>query len=203
MDAARDTPIDEKREQPDSHAARDDWALVSAVDRTLGPRIDFLTRDAAVRGSTRLELQTQRHRTPGVAGKLRENPATRRRFRFESPLALDRIFLIWNIKPVVAAFSALAEPNRQHIVALLRERERHVSELVEALALNQPSVSKHLKLLREAGLVAIRRDAQRRFYRLRPERFRELDDWLTPYRELWATRLDALERHLDQMDDEA
>jgi DNA-binding transcriptional ArsR family regulator len=72
---------------------------------------------------------------------------------------------------------------------------------VEALALSQPAVSKHLRVLRDAGLVAVRADAQRRLYRVRPEPLEELDRWLAPYRALWAGRLDALGRHLDDMED--
>jgi DNA-binding transcriptional ArsR family regulator len=97
-------------------------------------------------------------------------------------------------------FEVLAEPKRRQILDLLRSDERAVNELVEALGLAQPAVSKHLRTLREAGLVAVRIDAQRRLYRLRPEPLRELDGWLAPYRKLWDQRLDALERHLDQME---
>ena len=97
-------------------------------------------------------------------------------------------------------FEVLAEPNRRAILDLLRSEERAVGELVEALGLSQPAVSKHLRTLREAGLVAVRSDAQRRLYRLRPEPLRELDSWLSPYRRLWEQRLDALERHVERMD---
>jgi DNA-binding transcriptional ArsR family regulator len=97
-------------------------------------------------------------------------------------------------------FEVLAEPKRRQILDLLRSDERAVNELVEALGLAQPAVSKHLRTLREAGLVAVRIDAQRRLYRLRLEPLRELDGWLAPYRKLWDQRLDALERHLDQME---
>jgi DNA-binding transcriptional ArsR family regulator len=97
------------------------------------------------------------------------------------------------------AFEVLAEPNRRHILDLLRAAERPVGELVGALALSQPAVSKHLRVLRDAGLVESRVDAQRRLYRLQPEPLRDVDAWLAPYRQLWSDRLDALERHLDQM----
>ena len=97
-------------------------------------------------------------------------------------------------------FEVLAEPNRRHLLDLLRERERPVGELVAALGLSQPAVSKHLRLLREAGLVEVRADAQRRVYRLRTEPLREIDEWLAPYRAAWAGRLGALEAHLDDMD---
>jgi len=102
---------------------------------------------------------------------------------------------------VPLAFDVLAEPNRQRIVDLLRDEERAVGELVEALTISQPAVSKHLRVLREAGLVEVRSDAQRRLYRVRAEPFQAIDAWLAPYRVLWSDRLDALERHLDEMSD--
>ncbi len=95
-------------------------------------------------------------------------------------------------------FDALAEPARRQILELLRQRERPVGELVERLKLSQPGVSKHLRVLREAGLVRVRPEGQRRWYGLRAEPFAELDAWLAPYREFWVGRLDALERHLDK-----
>ncbi len=99
------------------------------------------------------------------------------------------------------AFEVVAEPNRRRILELLCVRERPVGDLVHELALSQPAVSKHLRVLREAGVVDVRRDAQRRLYRLVPEPLVEIDDWLTPFREAWARRLDALEAHLDEMED--
>ena len=99
-------------------------------------------------------------------------------------------------------FEVLAEPNRRRILDLLREEERPVGVLVDALGISQPAVSKHLRVLRDAGLVEVRVDAQRRLYRLQPEPLREIDEWLTPYRRAWSRRLDALERHLDEMDDD-
>jgi DNA-binding transcriptional ArsR family regulator len=104
--------------------------------------------------------------------------------------------------PADAVLESLAEPNRRRIVEALRAGERPVGDLVAALGLAQPSVSKHLKTLRAAGVVTVRADAQRRLYRLCPEPLRELDAWLQPFRELWADRLDALERHLDTLPDE-
>lgn len=94
------------------------------------------------------------------------------------------------------ALQALAEPSRQTIIELLREGERPVGDLVDAVGLSQPAVSKHLKVLKEAGLVESRVDAQRRLYRIRPEPLMELDQWLAPYRELWNRHLDQLEAHL-------
>jgi DNA-binding transcriptional ArsR family regulator len=94
-------------------------------------------------------------------------------------------------------FDVLAEPRRRDILDLLRVRERSVGELVEGVSLSQPGVSKHLRVLREAGLVEVRVDAQRRWYRVRAEPLAEIDAWLAPYRRFWTRRLDALERHLD------
>jgi DNA-binding transcriptional ArsR family regulator len=96
-----------------------------------------------------------------------------------------------------AAWGALADPNRRAVLGLLRERPRAVGELVAALGLTQPATSKHLRVLREAGLVQVRTDAQRRIYALQPAPLAELDAWLAPYRALWNDRLDALGRHLD------
>jgi DNA-binding transcriptional ArsR family regulator len=99
---------------------------------------------------------------------------------------------------MVTAFEALAEPTRRRILDLLCEREHSVGDLVERLGLPQPGISRHLRVLREAGLVRVRQDAQRRLYRVRPEPLAELDAWLAPYRRFWVDRLDALERHLDK-----
>jgi DNA-binding transcriptional ArsR family regulator len=96
-----------------------------------------------------------------------------------------------------AAFDVLAEPHRRTILDLLLERPRAVNELVERLGLTQPGTSKHLRVLRDAGLVAARRDGQRRVYEVRPEPLAEIEAWLAPYRRLWADRLDSLEQHLD------
>ena len=101
-----------------------------------------------------------------------------------------------------APFEVLAEPNRRRILDLLCERERPVGDLVRALAVSQPAVSKHLRVLRDAGLVDVRVDAQRRLYRVRPEPLQTIDEWLAPYREMWSERLDELERHLETMDEE-
>ena len=97
-----------------------------------------------------------------------------------------------------AALQVLAEPRRLQILDLLRDSERPVGELVDRLGVSQPAVSKHLRVLRDAGLVEARADAQRRLYRIRPEPLAELDEWLASYRELWTTHLDRLEDHLDQ-----
>jgi len=100
--------------------------------------------------------------------------------------------------PALAALQVLAEPRRLAILDLLRDGERPVGELVGRLGVSQPAVSKHLRVLRDAGLVEARADAQRRLYRIRPEPLAELDDWLASYRQLWTTHLDRLEDHLDR-----
>ena len=98
------------------------------------------------------------------------------------------------------AFEVLAEPNRRLILDLIRQEPRSVNDLVELLSVQQPSVSKHLKVLREAGLVDVTAAAQRRIYHLRAVPLREIDDGLAPDRAMWSERLDALEAHLDAMD---
>ena len=98
-----------------------------------------------------------------------------------------------------SAFGIIAEPNRRAILSLLASRERTVGEIEERLRMTQPSVSKHLRVLREAGFVEARVDAQRRVYRICPEPLAEVDDWLAPFRKFWSPHLDALERHLDRM----
>ena len=95
------------------------------------------------------------------------------------------------------AFAVLAEPTRRRVLDLLLEQPRPVGELAGLLGLSQPGTSKHLRVLREAGLVRVRQDGQRRWYELRPDPLAEIDAWLRPYRRFWAGRLDALERFLD------
>lgn len=99
-----------------------------------------------------------------------------------------------------SAFAVIAEPNRRAILGLLASSERSVNEIEQRLRMPQPSVSKHLRVLREAGFVESRVEAQRRVYRIRPEPLKEVDDWLTPFRHFWSAHVDALERHLDRME---
>ena len=99
-----------------------------------------------------------------------------------------------------SAFAILAEPNRRAILSLLASSERSVGDIERRLRMPQPSVSKHLRVLRDAGLVESRVEAQRRVYRVRPEPLAEVDAWLEPFRRLWSRHVDALERHLDRMD---
>jgi DNA-binding transcriptional ArsR family regulator len=100
----------------------------------------------------------------------------------------------------MTVFEVLAEPHRRQLLDLLRERERPVGELVHRLRISQPAVSRHLRVLREAGFVEAQVDAQRRIYRVRGEPLRELDEWLEPYRALWNESLDRLTRHLERTD---
>jgi len=99
---------------------------------------------------------------------------------------------------MLTTLQVLAEPRRQAILDLLRDGELPVGELVTRLRMSQPAVSKHLRVLKDAGLVEVRADAQRRLYRIRPEPLAELDDWLATYRRLWAGSLDRLEEHLER-----
>lgn len=99
-----------------------------------------------------------------------------------------------------STFAIIAEPSRRAILSLLAASERSVGDIEDQLNLSQPSVSKHLRVLREAGFVESRVDAQRRWYRLRPEPLMEIDAWLAQFRRFWSVHIDALERHLDQMD---
>lgn len=97
-----------------------------------------------------------------------------------------------------ALFEILAEPSRRRVLDLLRQQEHTVNELVDALDMSQPAVSKHLRVLRDAGLVDVRVDAQRRIYTLRAEPLADLDAWLAPYRKFWRGKLAALQRHLEK-----
>jgi DNA-binding transcriptional ArsR family regulator len=99
-----------------------------------------------------------------------------------------------------SAFAIIAEPNRRAILSLLASSERSVGEIEHQLRMPQPSVSKHLRVLREAGFVESRIDAQRRVYRIRPAPLVEVDAWLAPFRRFWAAHVDALERHLDRLE---
>jgi len=101
---------------------------------------------------------------------------------------------------VASVFEIIAEPNRRAILGLLVSSEQSVGEIERQLGMPQPTVSKHLRVLRDAGFVESTVDAQRRLYRLKPEPFEELETWLAPFRRFWSVHLDALERHLDRLD---
>ena len=100
-----------------------------------------------------------------------------------------------------SVFDIIAEPNRRAILSLLASSQQSVGEIERQLGMPQPTVSKHLRVLRESGFVEATVDAQRRLYRLRPQPLREVDDWLAPFRRFWSSHLDALERHLDRMEE--
>jgi DNA-binding transcriptional ArsR family regulator len=104
------------------------------------------------------------------------------------------------IRIVESVFEIVAEPNRRAILSLLASNEQSVGEIERRLHMPQPTVSKHLRVLRDAGFVESTVDAQRRLYRLRPEPLREIDDWLAQFRRFWERHIDALERHLDRME---
>jgi DNA-binding transcriptional ArsR family regulator len=116
--------------------------------------------------------------------------------------ALHGICLIVHTGPVLSTFEVLAQPIRRSMLDCLRDGEHLVGELAEALGLTQPLTSKHLRVLRDAGLVSVRVDGPRRWYRLRVEPLAELDDWLTPYRWMWESHLDRLGAQLDAMRDD-
>src|SRR3954470_14069395 len=113
--------------------------------------------------------------------------------------ALTRICCSAYTKRVESVFEIIAEPNRRAILSLLVASEQSVGAIERELQMSQPTVSKHLRVLREAGFVEATVDAQRRLYRLRPEPLQELDAWLAPFRRFWSSHVDALERHLDRM----
>jgi DNA-binding transcriptional ArsR family regulator len=112
---------------------------------------------------------------------------------------LTLIFPVRYIPDMESTFAIIAEPSRRAILMLLASSERSVGDIEERLNLPQPSVSKHLRVLREAGFVESRVDAQRRLYKIKPEPLMEIDAWLAPFRRFWSAHIDALERHLDQM----
>jgi DNA-binding transcriptional ArsR family regulator len=114
--------------------------------------------------------------------------------------ALTGIFCVRHIRVVESVFEVIAEPNRRAILSLLVSSEQTVGDIERQLRMSQPTVSKHLRVLRDAGFVEATVDAQRRVYRLKPEPLQELDIWLAQFRRFWSTHLDALERHLDRMD---
>ena len=114
--------------------------------------------------------------------------------------ALTRIYCVKYIERVESAFEIIAEPNRRAILSLLVSSQQSVGEIERQLRMPQTTVSKHLRVLREAGFVESTVDAQRRLYRLRPEPFQELDAWLDQFRRFWSRHVDALERHLDRME---
>ena len=133
---------------------------------------------------------------PGESAHAHRSGATFATFVY----ALTSICSVAYIKSVESVFDIIAEPNRRAILSLLVSSEQSVGEIERQLGMTQPTVSKHLRVLREAGFVESTVDAQRRLYRLKPEPLQEVDAWLAPFRRFWSAHLDALERHLDRMD---
>src|ERR1700732_1024814 len=113
---------------------------------------------------------------------------------------LTRIYSVEYTKRMESVFEIIAEPNRRAILSLLVSSQQSVGDIERLLRMTQPTVSKHLRVLREAGFVESTVDAQRRLYRLKPEPFQEVDAWLNQFRQFWSAHLDALERHLDRID---
>jgi len=114
--------------------------------------------------------------------------------------ALTRIYVLRYIKSVESVFEIIAEPNRRAILSLLVASEQSVGEIERQLRMTQPAVSKHLRVLRDAGFVESTVDAQRRLYRLKPGPLQQVDAWLAQFRRFWSAHIDALERHLERMD---
>jgi len=123
-----------------------------------------------------------------------------RRVRPLPAYALTGIFSVEYMNRVESVFKIIAEPNRRAILSLLVSSQRSVGEIERQLRMPQPTVSKHLRVLREAGFVESTVDAQRRLYRLKPESLQEVDAWLAQFRRFWSAHVDALERHLDHME---
>jgi DNA-binding transcriptional ArsR family regulator len=130
------------------------------------------------------------------------SPSQRPPFRveFSFKYTLTRICLAEYIRDMESVFEIIAEPNRRAILTLLVSSEQSVGEIERQLRMTQPTVSKHLRVLREAGFVESTVDAQRRLYRLKPEPFQQVDAWLAQFRRFWSAHVDALERHLDRLD---
>ncbi|SOE94971.1 transcriptional regulator, ArsR family [Burkholderia sp. D7] len=126
----------------------------------------------------------------------RPSPVAQWRLTYARGLTL--ICFVRYIRGMESTFAVIAEPSRRAILSLLASSEQSVGDIEEKLNLPQPSVSKHLRVLREAGFVESRVDAQRRLYRIKPEPLMEIDAWLAPFRQFWSVHVDALERHLDQ-----
>lgn len=122
------------------------------------------------------------------------------RGRMVSIYSLTSICCLEYIKSVESVFEIIAEPNRRAILSLLITSQQSVGDIERQLGMSQPTVSKHLRVLRDAGVVESTVDAQRRLYRLKPEPLREVDAWLAPFRRFWSAHVDALERYLDRMD---
>ena len=155
----------------------------------------LIARSCLLRGRAALSL-ARNSRSISIAGRAQSVVLLRSIFFY----ALTRIYFIEYIWRVESLFEIIAEPNRRAILSLLVSSEQSVGEIERQLRMSQPTVSKHLRVLRDAGFVESSVDAQRRLYRLKPEPLQQVDAWLAPFRRFWSAHIDALERHLDRMD---
>jgi len=167
--------------------------MVSSSSRMMWT-VPRLNAEAAGARSALNRTRQKRIRLCVPAHRLKPLPAPLRKY------ALTRICFVVYTKRVESVFEIIAEPNRRAILSLLVSSQQSVGEIERQLRMPQPSVSKHLRVLREAGFVESTVDAQRRLYRLKPEPLQEVDAWLAPFRRFWSAHVDALERHLDRMD---
>src|SRR5438876_7131683 len=159
-------------------------------------------RRSSVASTWRMEaLSTCAPQRPGKSAHAATRRGERPFMRVPSLYTLTRICSIEYIQSMASAFAIIAEPNRRAILSLLVSSRQSVGEIERQLRMPQPTVSKHLRVLREAGFVESTVDAQRRLYRLKPEPFQEFDVWLDQFRRFWSEHVDALERHLDRMDE--
>src|SRR2546430_9304307 len=168
-----------------------------SVIRTLTTRPRWRNLPRSVAGGSNLQIL----RDSGISAHLFNDPQL-----MQAPLpvyTLTRICFMEYIKKMESVFEIIAEPNRRAILSLLVSSQRSVGEIERQLRMTQPTVSKHLRVLREAGFVESTVDAQRRLYRLKPEPFQEVDAWLDQFRRFWSDHVDALERHLDRIDQAA
>jgi len=147
-------------------------------------------------GGGRLRAEYRRHTAGDAADTAARWPCGGIRFIY----TLTSIYPVGYTKRVDTVFEIIAEPNRRAILSLLVSSQQSVGEIERQLRMPQPTVSKHLRVLRDAGFVESTVDAQRRLYRLKPEPLQELDAWLAPFRRFWSAHVDALERHLNRMD---
>jgi DNA-binding transcriptional ArsR family regulator len=175
--------------------------MKSSVNRKFSPET------CKGRRKTRAVVRLPRRRWAGAGGlsatsesAAKSNTAYIKLFSIYLLYALTGICVWRYTKRVESTFEIIAEPNRRAILSLLISSQQSVGEIERQLRMTQPAVSKHLRVLRDAGFVEFTVDAQRRLYRLKPEPFQELNTWLTQFRRFWSAHIDALERHLDRMD---
>ncbi len=170
--------------------------VTGELDHGLSRYRNWRTDSAISRAMAAISIAGARVTLKELAGTFEELPHE----AVQSAYTLTSICAVEHTMRVESVFEIIAEPNRRAILRLLVSSEQSVGEIERQLRIPQPAVSKHLRVLREAGFVESTVDAQRRLYRLKPEALQEVDAWLAPFRRLWSAHVDALERHLDQMD---